>query len=181
MVSVLILVVAIIALVGLAYQTVPISTTTTIVRQSTETGFSYSPYDVVWTAEVTTVSVQYPLLASATWALTQYQNGTIWCIPSYVAQYGGAACAMLIAVAFYKTSVTTAFPLTFVAHNTATIAYSQPVTNSLVVPGQSMVPAYSNLGLTDTAFAGLSVLVILLLAFMTVWIALKSKNSHRRK
>jgi ribosomal protein L40E len=43
------------------------------------------------------------------------------------------------------------------------------------------VPAYSSLGLTDTGFVALSIVVIGVLDFITAWIVLKSKPSHRPK
>ena len=61
------------------------------------------------------------------------------------------------------------------------------ITETLTMPSAmttistTFVPAYSGLGLTGKAFGTLSILVICILAVVTVWIALKSKTSHKPK
>ncbi|MGD0424389.1 MAG: hypothetical protein ABSA92_13175 [Candidatus Bathyarchaeia archaeon] len=158
MVTVSILVVAIVAFTGLAYQTVPMSTTQTITQQSTTTWSSYSEYMV--TNFVTYTTTSYWGTATVTWMPGCYSYAP--CFP--------------ITLSLPEPTTTELAQSTLESPNTATVLYSQTVTSSITVSSTNIVPAYSSVGMNDASFGALSILVIGILTFVTAWLVLKSKQ-----
>jgi len=165
MVSTLVLVVAIVGLAGLAFQTVPMSTTRTITQESTEHVASYSPYIVtyIFTTAYSTI----------TYSLWNWQCSTP--IPGQVPQ-----CSNLVGSWTTWANGLVAIGITQRQDSTS-ILYTQTVTSSITESSTNIVPAYSSIGLNAASFVVISVLVICILVLVTVWIALKSKPSHMTK
>ena len=162
MVSVSILVVAIVALTGLAYPTVPMSIPQTITNSSTELHVVYVPY-AVWQPDATTQETIYYTALS-----TAYGDWELYCVCDV--EYCWPPCAF---TAMYTESTFTS--------SSSTMTYTQTVTSSITESSIGLGPAYSSLGLTGTSFALLSTLVIGILALVTEWFALKAKHVHGSK
>jgi len=164
----LLLVVAVLAFAGLAYHTVPMSTTQTITRESTETGASYSPYLVAYAPAYTTTSVSMITLTS-----TGGEAGCLYdeygCTPWYVSVYYSHITFMNTLQTTYETPAA------------AVILYSQTVTSSVTQSSTSIVPASAALGLTDGSFTTLAVTVIGILTLLTAWVTLKPRMTSRPK
>lgn len=156
---------AVLAFAGLAYQTVPVSTTQTLTQQSTETGLSYSPYSVANT---------YTLFHTYTYSsfgVNQYCSahgvcyvGAVYSISSYWTQTLGGEAATT-------------------RQETSTIPYSQTATSSITETSTNFVPnlvaASEALGLTDRQFGALAIVVIGIFTLLTVWVILKPRITHR--
>ena len=152
---------------GLAYQTVPVSTTQTMTEQSTQIGISHSVYPM-------TSTIAY---------LTQVFVTSIYSLPART------VCAGLYpptCIGYPPTTNTRNIPTiqtaqsTFETQSTATISYTQTVTSSTTKSSTKIVPAYSSLGLSVTSFGALSLLVIGVLAIVTGWFALKSSHGPKQ-
>ena len=171
----IVLVVAVLSLAGLAYQTIPMSTTLRVTQESTEAGLSYSPYFVA----STTTSIN-----ADTWS---YGNDmATYCPYPYVSpwpNYNNGCYEYPAGYTYYTFETHTWNVQTSIQTQwyTATVPYSQTATSSITESSTSIVPAYSSVGLTGAAFGTLSILVIGILALVTGWFALKSKISHRPK
>ena len=171
----IVLVVAVLSLAGLAYQTIPMSTTLRVTQESTEAGLSYSPYFVA----STTTSIN-----AETWS---YGNDmATYCPYPYVSpwpNYNNGCYEYPAGYTYYTFETHTWNVQTSIQTQwyTATVPYSQTATSSITESSTSIVPAYSSVGLTGAAFGTLSILVIGILALVTGWFALKSKPSHRSK
>lgn len=153
----LLVVAAVLAFAGLAYQTVPLSTTQTITRESTDAGDSYSPYLVTNTPTYTTTSVSMTTLTSS-----GGEAGCLYdeygCTPPYVSVYYSSITLMNTLQSTYEIPTT------------AVIPYSQTQTTSTTQSSTSLVPASSTLGLTDGSFSGLALVVFGILAVLAAWV-----------
>lgn len=171
----LLLIVAVLSFAGFAYQTVPASTTETITQESTESLVSYSPFTVTNTLTYTTSAVM------VVWGGNLPGNS---CPPGgcCVPQPGEETFCLPSGqtVNYYFTERHTVSQ-PYLAQSTATIQYSRTLTSSITESSTSLVPAYSTVGLTDTAFGALSILVIGILALVTGWVALKSRHVQGEK
>jgi ribosomal protein L40E len=158
LVTSLLLVVAVMAFAGLAYQTVPVGTT------QTETLNSYSPYAVVntslWlTSTSTTTTVTYP-------ATTACEESYF---PAVCNSYPGGTARVIYII----TGITVHYM--YQVQETATVPYAATESST------SFMPAVAALGLTDGLFIALAVLVIGILALLTGYIILKSSTHHKPK
>ena len=170
MVTGLLLAVAVLAFAGLAYQTVPVSTTQTLTQQSTETGLSYSPYFVA-----NTYTLFYTYTYSSFGSVTQYCS-----------VYNPNFCYTYVTAGYWTYWTETLGGETATTRQeTATVPYSQTATSSItetstnLVP--NLVPASEALGLTDEQFGALAIVVIGIFTLLTVWVILKPKITHRPK
>ena len=156
-ITALLVVVAVLAFAGLAYQTVPTSTTQTITLESTETRKSYSLYLVANRPTYTTTSVSMITVTS-----TGGEAGCLYdqygCIPWYVSVYYSSVTFMNTRQSTYETLTTTVIP------------YSQTVTSSVTQSSTSIVPASAALGLTDGSYSGLALVVFGTLAVLAGWV-----------
>lgn len=168
MVTGLLLAVAVLVFAGLAYETIPVSTTQTITQESTWTLTSYSPYFVAKTSTYTTTSVT---------ALQQVgiAGGDIGCA------YGEPGCSYGPYQYYYYTYYTfvSTWQSTYKTTTTSVIPYSQTTSSSMTLSSTSLVPASVALGLTDGTFSTLAIVIIGLLSLLTIWVALKPRLSHR--
>lgn len=161
----LLLVAAVLAFAGLAFQQVPMSTTQTLTQQSTDTWVSYSSYATVNIVTHTTTGLPSSYVG---WELLCF--GTLPCVTmevTYKCDY--VACNVV-------TQTTESY---YVTQNVATISYSQTATSSITKSSTSLVPASAALGLTDDAFTTLAVIVIGVLALLTAYIMMKSRTMHK--
>jgi len=154
----LLLAVAISTWGGLAYQTVPVSTTQTMTVESTEMSVSYSAY-------LATSTAAYP---------TQFFSTSIYSQPA------ATVCAGLYpgaCVGYPPTVITRNIPVietaqsTIQVQDTATISYSLTATSSITGSSTIIVTAYQALGLNALTFNVVAITIIALLALTTVWIA----------
>ena len=167
----LLLIVAVLAFAGLAYQTVPMSTTSTATSSFTRNWTSYAPYSMTGTA--THRSTTFWTVTSAFWAGAL--NG--W---NYACQVNGD-CGVGYATSTYSV-VLPPFLITYGVQRTSAFLEAQTLTSSTTQSSTSIVPASTALGLTDATFTTLVALVIGILALLTGWVALKSRGSaHRPK
>ena len=168
MVTSLLLVVAVLSFAGLAYQTVPLSRTQTITRESTETGASYSPYLVTDTPTYTTTSVSMITITS-----TGGEVGCLYdeygCTPWYVSIYHFSFT--------FKNTLQTTYEMS----TAAVIPFGQTVTSSVTESSTRIVPASTALGLTNGSFTTLAVTVIGILVLLTAWVTLKPRMASRPK
>jgi hypothetical protein len=180
MVTVSILVVAIVALGGLAYPTVPVNTTSTL----------------------TQTLIQEQTLAEVTYSSYTQTRSYAYESSSYVPTATTAACGVTCSYLTIQSTGTFTFYEYFenysTAYSTSTIVYHQvyeanditgnfynqtvtsSTTESSTVIVTSLVPVYSSLGLTDTVFVGISILVILLLAIMVARTVVTSKTKRQK-
>jgi hypothetical protein len=159
MVTGLLLMVAVLAFAGLAYEQVPMSTT----KSSTEILESYSPY----------VANDILTYTTESWASTPYSTYTWSAYGCYYIGFG--PCFSVVIPQYYNANVT--LQSTYETQTTAIIPYSQIVMES----STSLVPASAALGLTEGSFTALAVVVIGVLALLTAWVTLKPKDTHRPK
>ncbi len=150
MVSGLLLVVAVLAFATLAYQQVPMSTT----QESTETLTSYSSYFL-------TNTVSYVTTATTVAYLVGNNGGII------IAGCPDHPCTVF----FTNVNINTGQSV-YETQNTATIPYTKSLTESSTI----LVPASAALGLTDGSFTALAVVVIGILALLTAYVIMKTKN-----
>jgi len=170
MVTGLLLIVAVLAFAGLAYQTVPMivpeTKTETFIRfqtgpQPTQVVSTYiGPIGTTW--EPGQWIIEYNTAGGTTYEEDILCNGG----------YSG----------YEPCSLTWEVTYTNVMLSTPTIAYSYTATSFVPVSSTSLVPASVALGLTDVSFTALVVVVIGILALLTEWVTLKSREStHRAK
>jgi hypothetical protein len=170
MVTGLLLGVAVLAFAGLAYQTVSVSTSSTVTNLVTEGWISYSAYMVIDTSTYTTTTSNLSTFRYTEWVRTTPcdLSGGLGCPPSRTH-----------AVTYYSTSTNT-FALVeesaYQLQQTAAVAETQTVTSSLTTTYSNYEPAYATLGLTGESFGGLAILMIGILTLLTIWIVLKSRR-----
>jgi hypothetical protein len=155
MVTVSLFVVAIVAFLGLAYQTVPMSTTETITEMPVHTLVSYSPY-----------------LETSTLGYLSTE------VDVYEYEYLGERCTIIGCLEVDRTFTVTTTNV-FALNSTFQVQEATPITKTITMTisrtesSTSLVPAYSSLGLTNPSFGALSTLVIGVLALITIWSLLK--------
>ena len=157
----LLLVVAILAFAGLAYQQVPMSTTQTLTQQSTTAWIEHSHYAVVKIVTYTTTGFLWPSYTAV--GLICF---TAFCVAgTHTLKCDYAACNV----------VTYATESMHALQNVATISHSQTATTSITESSTSIVPASAALGLADGSFTALAVIVIGILALLTAYIIMKQR------
>jgi hypothetical protein len=152
MIATLFLVVAVLAFVGLAYQTVPIS------RSYTWASAAYFSYLAPSTSTFTSTSMQVYIGPATTLC-------TAWYPPICLGYAGGTVIL----------SHESTFTITTLVQKTGISTYS--VTEGLT----NFVLAAEALGLTAVTFVVLFVVVISLLTLVTIWLTLKRKVKPRRR
>jgi len=172
MVSGLLLVVAVLAFAGLAYQSVPMSTTQTVTQESTGTQMSYSPYTATNTITYA-VTHSYPYSTALAVAPEPSCYGILE--PPYY------PCFWITFTSTNYTSYTQTFESTYERQSASLVSYSQTLTSSVTESSTSLVPASTALELTDGTFAALAVVVIGILGLLTAYAALKPRTTHRPK
>ena len=141
------------AFLTLAYQTVPVSVTQTIIQQSTETRVSYQPYMATSILTYTTTEAfvvsTYPgfYLSSGCWLYCQLTIYTIY---------------------FYRTA-TEVVQSNYYAQSTSTISHTETSTSSITQTSTKLVPASESLGLST---AILPVVAMVVTGFLLVATAL---------
>jgi hypothetical protein len=172
----LFLVVSVLAFAGLAYPTVPVSTTRTIIQNSTMSGNYYASHTAIQSSQyitATSVRTTETIVGVGNWEILYDQYGnpvTVTYVP-----WGPT---------FTITSYTLESFVAFSSYEeqyTVTVPYSYTSANSITERSTNLVPASTLLGLTDGVFSILAVVVIGILAILTAWIALKRRMTSRRE
>jgi len=142
------------AFAGLAYQKVPMSTTSTVTSSFTQ---------------------NWPEVESYTMAVTGTSTPTIvWTAThSYYFGYTGFSCpippATCLSVVTWSVALQPSLT-TYEAQRTSTVPETQTATSSVTESSTSIVPASAALGLQDGSFSGLAFLVFGALAVLAAWI-----------
>jgi ribosomal protein L40E len=157
MITSLLLVVAVLAFVGLAYQQVPMSTTQT----STKALTSYSPYFLMNTVTYTTTS------------------STVYFTEATICPNGPGCDGVDYQLLYYYvwTLFTNTLQSTYEIPTIAVVPYSQTLTES----STRRVPASAALGLTSSSFTTLAAVVIGILVLLTAYATLKPRMTYRPK
>jgi hypothetical protein len=166
MVTGLLLVVAVLAFASLAYQQVPVSVPYTATEQFIRSQVATVPTLVESTSLTTATQI-------VGWDVQEGYNAGNGC--------GGFSCGGYYEndIPVFATEVMTSlFPL----WSKATTSYSYTATSFVAASSTTIVPASVALGLTEVSFTALVLVVIGILALLTEWVMLKSREStHKPK
>ena len=150
----LLLVVAVLAFAGLAYQSVPMSRTSTVTGSFTRNWSELEYYTMTVTDTSTPTIV---------WTATH----------SYYVGYTGFSCpippASCVSIATWSVALQPSLT-TYEPQSTLTVPEAETVTSSVTESSTSVVPASAALGLTDGSFSGLALLVFGTLSVLSAWV-----------